>query len=394
LRTRFRACGTATGKRTSLRTSETEGTIFIPAFRLALTGDFLNEAGTLAYGDAGLGLLSERPDIHVHFTLDHAPSANDPGYWAKLYSLEVGSAHIKDVDGLVVLRPWVKRSTFAEGADALFVIGRSGAGYDKIDLDACTENGVAVFNAPLALNHSTASSALLFMLALSKRLVEQDRTTRLGRWDRQAELLGSEICGRTLGIIGLGHSGRELVRLVAPFAMRVIAFSPHADPDQSQSLSVRLTSLEEVMRDSDFVSLHCRLSDATRGMINAGELARMKPSAYFINVGRGELVDQVALADALRNRRIAGAGLDVFLVEPLPIDDPLIGLENVILTPHWSASTRDVWQMTGREMVAGMLRAAGGEVPENVVNPKVLDQRFFQKKLARFAREPEGHRIG
>jgi phosphoglycerate dehydrogenase-like enzyme len=293
-----------------------------------------------------------------------------------------------------VLRPRVKKSTFAAGAGNLFVIGRSGAGYDKIDLDACTENGVALFNAPLALNHSTASSALLFMLALAKRLFEQDRTTRQGRWDRQPDVLGSEIFGRTLGIIGLGHSGRELLRLSAPFAMRVIAFSPHADPDQALSLGVRLTSLEEVMGESDFVSLHCRLTDETRGMITAGQLALMKPSAYFINVGRGELVDQHALQEALRDRKIAGAGLDVFEVEPLPIDDPLIGLDNVILTPHWSASTSDVWQATGREMAQGMIRAASGQVPENVVNPEVLDRPLFREKLARFSKAFQGRSAG
>ena len=162
------------------------------------------------------------------------------------------------------------KRTFASGAGDLFVIGRSGAGYDKIDLKACTENGVAVFNSPMALNHSTASSALLFMLALAKRLFEHDRTTRAGRWDRQPEVLGHEIAGRTLGIVGLGHSGRELARLVAPFEMRVIAFSPHADPAQASALGVRLTSLEEVMSQSDFVSLHCKLTEATRGMITAG----------------------------------------------------------------------------------------------------------------------------
>ena len=150
------------------------------------------------------------------------------------------------------------------------MIGRSGAGYDKIDLDACTEHGVAVFNAPMALNHSTASSALLFMLALAKRLPDQERITRQGRWDRQAAVMGSEIQGRTLGIVGLGHSGRELARLVAPFSMRILAFSPHADPAAAQSLGVRLTSLEEVLRESDFVSLHCRLTAETRGLIGAG----------------------------------------------------------------------------------------------------------------------------
>src|SRR5262249_28717835 len=155
-----------------------------------------------------------------HFIREQAPRPDDPGYWQRFYSLEVKPEHIADVDGLVVLRPWVKRGTFARGAGDLVVIGRSGAGYDKIDVAACTENDVALFTAPLALNHSTASSALLFMLALAKRLPEQERVARRGTWEEQAAVMGSEIQGRTLGIIGLGHSGRELVRLVAPFAMR------------------------------------------------------------------------------------------------------------------------------------------------------------------------------
>ena len=215
-----------------------------------------------------------------------------PGYWSRLYSLEITPDHIQEIDGLVVLRPWVKRSTFARGAGDLVVIGRSGAGYDKIDLRACTEHDVAVFNAPLALNHPTASSALLFMLALAKRLPQQERITRQGRWDLQASVMGSEIRGRTLGIIGLGHTGRELARLVAPFAMPILAYSPHADPGEAAALGVRLASLEDVLRESDFLSLHCRLTEATRGRIGEAELALMKPSACLINVARGELVDQ------------------------------------------------------------------------------------------------------
>jgi phosphoglycerate dehydrogenase-like enzyme len=354
-------------------------------FRLALTGDFLDASGGIAYGDAGLGLFQARPEILWHFVRDLAPRPGDASYWSRLYSLEVAPEHIRDVDGLVVLRPWVKRSTFADGAGDLVVIGRSGAGYDKIDLAACTEHGVAVFNAPLALNHSTASSALLFMLALAKRLPEQERVVRRGRWDLQPSVMGGEIQGRTLGIVGLGHSGRELVRLVAPFEMDVVAYSPHADPAVARELGVELTSLEALLRRSDFVSLHCRLTDATRGLIGAEQLALLKPSAYFINVGRGELVDQAALAAALRERRIAGAALDVFQVEPLPLDDPLLDLDDAILTPHWSASTSDVWRATGRAMAEGMLRAAQGLLPENIVNPEVLERSVFRKKLARFA---------
>jgi phosphoglycerate dehydrogenase-like enzyme len=357
----------------------------VRTFRIALTGDFLDESGGVAYGDAGLGLFVGRPEIRWHFVTDLAPRPGDASYWSRLYSLEVAPEHIRDVDGLVVLRPWVTRGTFAEGAGDLVVIGRSGAGYDKIDVAACTEHGVAVFNAPMALNHSTASSALLFMLALAKCLPQQERVVRQGRWDLQPSVMGGELRGRTLGIVGLGHSGRELVRLVAPFEMRVIAHSPHADPDVARGLGVELTSLEEVLRRSDFISLHCRLNEATRGLIGEAQLALLQPSAYFINVGRGELVDQRALAAALRDRRIAGAALDVFQVEPLPLDDPLLGLDNVILTPHWSASTSDVWRATGRAMAEGMLRSARGLLPENIVNPEVLDRPVFRDKVGRFA---------
>jgi phosphoglycerate dehydrogenase-like enzyme len=197
-------------------------------------------------------------------------------------------------------------------------------------------------------------------------------------------VMGSEIRGRTLGIVGLGHTGSELARLVAPFAMRVLAYSPHADAEQARRLGVRLTSLDEVMTECDFLSLHCRLTESTRGLIGREQLALLKPGAYFINVGRGELVDQRALTEALRDRRIAGAALDVFAVEPLPPDDPLLALDNVILTPHWSASTSDVWLATGAAMAQGMLRASRGELPENLINPAVLDQLPFREKLARF----------
>ncbi len=354
-------------------------------FRIAFTGDFLNEAGHSAYGDISLSLLESKPFIRYHFIQEQAPPANDPDYWERIYSMEVTPEQIAGIDGLVVLRPWVKRATFARGAQNLVLIGRSGTGYDKIDLAACTENDVALFNAPLALAHSTASSALLLILALAKRLPQQERIARQGRWDLQAEVMGSEIRGRTLGIIGLGHSGRELARLVAPFALRIIAYSPHADPNEAQALGVQLTSLEILLRESDFVSLHCRLTDQTRRLIGAPQLALMKPSAYFINVARGELVDQQALVGAMRERRIAGAGLDVFEVEPLPAGDPLLDLDNVILTPHWLPATTDVWKATGLAMATGMFRAAQGQVPDHVVNREVLQRPGFQAKLARFA---------
>ena len=353
-------------------------------FRVAFTGDYLNEQGQSAYGDLGIPLLERSGIVRHHFLRDQGPKPGDREYWNSFYKLEVRAEHLAGVDGLVVLRPWIKRPAL-EAARELVVIGRSGAGYDKIDVAACTDNDVALFNAPLGLHHSTASSALLFILALAKRLPEHERVARSGDWSSQAAIMGGEIEGRTLGIVGLGNSGRELARLVAPFRMRVIAFSMHAEQAEAAALGVSLVPLDQLMREADFVSIHSRLTAENHGTIGAAQIALMKPTAFFVNVARGELVDQAALVEALRARRIAGAALDVFEAEPLPADNPLVALDNVILTPHWNASTTDVWRATGSATAAGILRAARGEIPEHVINREVLERPGFQAKLARFA---------
>jgi phosphoglycerate dehydrogenase-like enzyme len=168
--------------------------------------------------------------------------------------------------------------------------------------------------------------------------------------------------------------------------MRVIAYSPHADPRQAADLGVALVpSLDQLLREADFVSLHNRLEPRTREMIGEREFRLMKRNAYFINVARGELVQQKVLARALREGWIAGAGLDVFEHEPLPSDDPLLGVDHVILTPHWLPATRRAAHLTMNLIADGMLRAAQGLVPENIINPSVLDRPGFQAKLARFA---------
>ncbi len=354
-------------------------------FRVALTGDFLHEKRGNPAVDIGLGLLESEPSIEYHFTADHTPPLGDPTWFDRLYSLEVQPRHIAGINGLILLRPWIKRGTFDQGAEELVVIGRSGAGYDKIDLNACTQNDVAVFNCPQALTHATASSALMFMLALSKRLMQQQRITRDGHWDLQPATMGGEIQGRTLGIIGLGRSGRELIRLATPFQMRILAYSRHASPADVRSLGAEPVSLDPLLRESDFVSLHCSLTPQTHRMIGREQLALMKPTAYFINVARGGLVDQAALVQALKDRTFAGAALDVFQIEPLPKDDPLIGLDNVILTPHYTPATADIWAATGRATAQGMIRAAHGLAPDNIVNPAVLDRPGWRAKLNRFA---------
>ncbi|MGH2522636.1 MAG: NAD(P)-dependent oxidoreductase [Anaerolineales bacterium] len=339
-------------------------------FHAAFSRDFLNDAGELAYGDIGLSLLDQSPRVSYRF-LDG-------------YTQVVTPEQIAEVDALVVIYPHVTPETFERGAGRLAFIGRCGVGYDRIDVAACTANDVALTNAPQAMRLPTASGALTLMLVLSKRLMELERLTRQGRWDLRAGVQSIELPGRTLGIVGLGNSGRELARLVAPFEMRVIAYSPHADLEQARQLNVQLVSLETLLREADFVCLHCRLTDETRGLIGARELALMKPAAYLINMARGPVVDHAALVAALAERRIAGAGLDVFHTEPLPPDDPITQLDNVVVAPHWLAGTRDAFLYAGRTNCEAILRAARGELPENIVNREVIDRPGFQKKLARF----------
>jgi phosphoglycerate dehydrogenase-like enzyme len=356
----------------------------MPTFKLFFTGDYLDESGNVKVGDIGIETLSASGYIQTGFLTDQQPKPGDDKYWENLYSIKITPEHIAQANGIVIFRPWVKSSTFAKGAENLVVFGRAGAGYDKIDLDACTANDVAVFNAPDTLTHSTASAALTLLLALAKKLPQQEKLVRTGRWDRQAEFFGDDLTGKTLGIIGLGKTGSELARLVAPFQMRLLAFSPSADPLHAESLGVELVDLNSLLRASDFVSLHCRLETRTRGMLGLREFELLKSTAYLINVGRGELVHEEVMVQALRERKIAGAGLDVFETEPLPLSSPLLELDNVILTPHWLPSTHRAARATRDVITRNIMRVAQGAVPQNVINPEVLSRPGFRSKLAQF----------
>lgn len=354
-------------------------------FQLLLSGDFVDAEGQTV-GDLPLELLETEPRIRYSFIDSQRPSPNDTAYQDRLYSMQVLPADVAAADAIVICRPWVKPAAFESGASRLIAIGRAGIGYDKIDLAACTANDVVVFNSPHGLTHSTASAALIFMLTLARRFNLQQQMVRTYRWDLQKDAIGLDLVGCTLGIVGLGKTGMELARLVAPFQMRIIAFSPHADPAEAERLGVTLvSSLNEVLLESDFFSLHGRLTPKTHGMIGARELALMKQTAFFINVARGEMVDETALIAALREGRIAGAGLDVFEEEPLPLSSALLELDNVILTPHWLCSTRQALRATMADVLEGILRVARGQLPRDILNTEVIDRPGFQQKLRRFA---------
>jgi phosphoglycerate dehydrogenase-like enzyme len=356
-------------------------------FKVFFTGDYLDQAGSVCGQDIGLDTLHATGFIKTDFLLDQAPGGKDASFTDRLYSLEITPEHIAKANGVVVFRPWVKASAFAEGAEKLVVIARAGAGYDKIDLQACTANGVVVFNAPDSLTHATASAALTLLLALAKKLPRQQELVRTGKWNLQPDVYGDDLIGKTLGIIGLGKTGTELARLVAPFQMRILAYSPRADRFAAESVGVELVAdLDRLLSEADFVSLHNRLEQQNRGMLGSRELKLLKPTAYLINVARGELIQTDALIEMLQQSRIAGAGLDVYDTEPLPVTSPLLRLENVILTPHWLPSTHRAADAVRETIVRNLIQVAQGLLPDNVLNPHVLGHAEFLSKLALFSK--------
>lgn len=225
-------------------------------------------------------------------------------------------------------------------ADTLKVIGRAGVGVDNIDVAAATEHGVAVLNAPSGNTISAAELTFSLILACVRRIPAADRSMKSGEWDRKS-FTGSELYGKTLGLVGAGRIGGEVARRARAFDMRVIAYDPYLTPERAETLEVELCTLDDVLTRSDVISLHVPLTESTAGMIGAAELARMRPGAVIVNAARGGVIDEEALADALRRGHLGGAGLDVFAEEPLPADHPLRAVEKAVLTPHLGAATEE-----------------------------------------------------
>jgi D-3-phosphoglycerate dehydrogenase len=252
----------------------------------------------------------------------------------------------------------------------LRLISRHGVGYDSVDVPAMTKAGVLVANTPNAVPRPVATIALTFVLALAHRLMAKDRITRAGRWTERLDHMGMGLTGRTLGVVGAGRIGKELLRLARVFDLKLLAADPYAERLELEYIGARPVPLAELMAQSDFVVITCLLNDETRGLVGARELALMKPSAYLINVARGPVVDEKALYEVLAARRIAGAGLDVRAPEP-PQDDRFNTLDNVVMTPHTGAATPVARWRSGQaaaEAVASVLR---GERPVGFINPEV-----------------------
>jgi D-3-phosphoglycerate dehydrogenase len=249
----------------------------------------------------------------------------------------------------------ISRDALAHAA-RLKVIGRAGVGVDTIDVEAATERGVAVLNAPAGNTVSAAELAFALLLALIRKVPAADRSMKEGQWDR-TRFGGIELYRKTLGLVGAGRVGGEVASRARAFGMRVLAYDPYLSEEAARSLEVELTTLDTVLREADVVSLHVPLTESTRGLLGEKQLALLKPTAVLVNAARGGVVDEAALARLLAEGRLAGAALDVFEQEPLPADHPLRRLPNVVLTPHLGASTEEA-QLNVALEIAESVRAA------------------------------------
>lgn len=337
-----------------------------PRFRVALTADFYGPDGTLRYQDVGLSTFARHPHIDVVAFREH--------------KREIEPGQIADVQGVIVLTPAVTARTLSN-SDALLAIGRFGVGYDAVDVEACTAADVVAFITAGAVDRSVAEATVGWMLALTHHMRIKDGLVRSGRWDERSRWMGCELRDRTLGVIGLGGIARALIRLLAGFGMNdPLAFDPFVTAETARQAGAHLVDLDELLRTSDFVSIHCPLTPQTRGLIGPRELALMRSDAYLINTARGGIVDEDALFELLAQRRIAGAALDVFAEEPVIRPHRFGELDNVLLAPHSIAWTNEMFCDIGRAVCRGMLDLSFGRRPRGVVNPAVFERPTFQEK--------------
>jgi phosphoglycerate dehydrogenase-like enzyme len=330
----------------------------VAKYKVGLTRDILDSTGRPAFGAAALKILDDAPDIDWEYL---------PAKVA-----EIGPDEAAAYDAIYVNTPRVTAAAVARADCRLKVVARHGVGYDSVDVAAMTAAGVLVTNTPAAMPRPVATIALTFILALAGKLVLKDRLTRSGRWHERMDNMGTGLTGRTLGVIGAGRIGKELLRMARTFDLKLIAADPYASSVELGYLGARKVDLDTLMAESDFIVVAALLDEGTRHLVGAKQFARMKPGACFINVARGPIVDEKALIEALREGRMAAAATDVFEQEPVDPANPLLTMDNVIVTPHSLCWTDECFHNMASIGLASIVDALSGKRPEFVVNREVL----------------------
>lgn len=311
--------------------------------------------------DTGMSLLKGKVDYTL-WSIDEAP---DP---------DIVLRDVKNADGVIVTMGVKLDRIFFEKAEKLKVASLYSVGYDSADIKTATELGIMVTNTPGVLTDATADTAMMLMLMTARKARENERIMRTGGWTHWSPSLfvGKDLAGSALGIVGFGEIGRAVAKRALSFGMKIIYTSRTRKIEYEDRLCAENVPLGELLERSDFVSLNCALTKDTTGLIGEDELRMMKKDAVLINTARGAIVDQKALFRACSEGWIYGAGLDVYEKEPIPLDEPLLGLENVVMMPHLASATKGAREGMARLAVTNLLEALEGRVPPNLVNPDVL----------------------
>ena len=344
-------------------------------FQIALTGDFQKD-GKMVYSDFDLGQLEAASGIKYSFFTEHKS--------------EIEPEQLKDFQGVIVMTPKVTSHSLAQSQD-LLVVSRFGVGYDKVDVSACTEADVVLCITAGAVDRPVAESTVGWMIALGHRMIIKDKLVRKGLWHQRSEYMGGELRDRTLGVVGLGGIGSVVIELLKGFGMKQpLVYDPFVDQINAEKLGVKKVELHELMKYSDYITLHCPLNEHTRNLISHSELDLMKSSSFIINTARGGIINEDALFKALSEKKIAGAALDCFNDEPVLKPNRFSELENIIHAPHSIAWTQELFRDIGMMCSQHMIDLANGIRPHGVVNPEVFDRPSFQKKWEdlRFQQNP------
>lgn len=318
--------------------------------------------------DMGLGALYDDDSVEVKFLTTQNHDV-------------LRSEDLPGADALVAIQQHVTADTL-DGLDDLKLVSAFGAGLDHIDIEACTDRGIAVVNAPQPVGRAVAQSALGMSIACASNFVEFDNHIRERGFEGRIASMGHTLYGKTLGTVGMGMIGSNVVELVEPFDVDVITYDPYLPEERASELGVELVDLDTLLAESDFVSLHCPLTEETKGMLGIAEFKQMKESAYLVNTTRGGLYADAELAEAIEEGWIAGAAIDVFEDEPNVEGNPLLDLDDCLMTPHVAGILIETMTEQGEIVSDAILRRFRDETPRNLINPDVYDDPVDESLLS------------
>lgn len=315
-----------------------------------------------AINEKGIANLKEVADVVVNTTITPEELQNT----------------IKEYEGIIVRSRTKLTKNIIEVADNLKIIARAGVGVDNIDLDAATEKGIMVINSPESTSITVAEHTMGLLLTLARKLSIADKSVKEGKWEKK-KFMGLELKNKTLGVIGMGRIGSQVVNRCKAFEMSVMAYDPYLPQEVANQMSVELTDLETVLKNSDFITIHVPLTPETKHLISTEEFKMMKETAFIANCARGGIIDEEALYVALSNNEIGGAALDVYEKEPPKEDYKLFELDNIVLTPHIAASTEEAQRDAAIIVADEIIELIKGGTPQNILNMPRIDKNSYQE---------------